>query len=881
MSVSQSINKFVMRCGLVVAPSFFKKINDLQNIRITSNFQTQTIEKLLSETRDLRLANRSLRQGNEILRRRAPSPPVVTKVASGMSLEEAVCDYARSAQEPEERQLARSFMQSLHDSPAHKELGALGFGVMLAEMGLLESSYFYFKEAGDQQAQTYAPYEYFECMLFMNEEKGLSELKDYLSRQRDTIASDTRLAILKVLAKYTQVELLREETALLLADKEAKAALSESDQELVDWFYAQLNHGEPQVKSLPDTINIAVMDYKLLDKSRTSRNRGDYVQTLAALSNLLRFQNIDYVGNTKLSNYLNSLKKNVQPHRQITTHTAKVQPVAIDRDFSSGREYPENTWLISNGWFMHRNFKGPVDFPYPKNVLPLMISFHIQDPDVLTEDVVKELKRIEPIGCRDWTTLYRLRDFGIKSFFSGCVTTTVGQVLPPATGTTANKLAQVEAKIDENKYLDWQVDEFIQVGEQVRSFDLVDGIEDARQMLATYADYREVVTSRLHCYLPARSMGLPVDFKPKNLSDVRFEGLINLDESAFNKIRNGLEDKLEVTLKAILEGKNEKEVRKLWAEICQAEVEFAEKYATTYSKATPSNIDVPKVVAALEGSKIIVGNNPRGSKAVEIALALDQNLEDMIPVVLQSLVDHSNREINAHVMTRGLGDAFRSRMGKLFPQINFIFYNFDEVNYGEDIALLSHISVSTLDRLFLPEMLKELDKVLYLDIDILIQGDVGELYDLNLGENVFAGKRTRLKIWANMIRPITRATLHFAPEKAWDIRKRLHDKANLTSRTFNAGILVLNLKLMRAENFTVEHMYLVEQCRMNDQDVFNIYSRDRVLEIASEWNHVPSQDFNTSPKIIHWAGPSKPWKPEYVLLKPRFEATKAKVESRL
>jgi lipopolysaccharide biosynthesis glycosyltransferase len=178
-------------------------------------------------------------------------------------------------------------------------------------------------------------------------------------------------------------------------------------------------------------------------------------------------------------------------------------------------------------------------------------------------------------------------------------------------------------------------------------------------------------------------------------------------------------------------------------------------------------------------------------------------------------------------------------------------------------------------------MLKSLDKVLYLDIDILIQGDVGELYDLNLGSNVFAGKRTKLKIWANMIRPITRATLHFTPEKAWDIRKRLHDKADLTSRTFNAGILLLNLEIMRAENFTAEHMYLVEQCRMNDQDVFNIYSRDRVLEIDPQWNHVPSQDFNASPKIIHWAGPTKPWDPGYVLLKTRFEATKAKVESRL
>jgi len=860
MAASKSIKKFVKRWGLVVAPKQFGKLRELLNQRMVSHYKSLTIEKLEGII------------GN---------PPVISKVASGLSMEEAVCDYARNVNTPQERLLARSFVQSLYDNSSQKDIGALGFGVMLTGFALFESAFHYFHEAGDEKAKTYAPFEYFQSLFFVDLNKGLADLKDYLAKTRNTLPLETRLALLKVLATYAQAELLREETNNLIADKIAMSLFSEGDRELVQWFYTQLNHNEPEVKTLPDTINIAVMDYKLLDKSRTSRNRGDYVQTLAALSNLLRFQNIDYVGNTKLSNYLNSLKKNIQPHRQITTHAAKVQPVAIDRDFSSGREYPENTWLISNGWFMHRSFKGPVDFPYPKNVLPLMISFHIQDPDVLTEEVVAELKRIEPIGCRDWTTLYRLRDFGIKAFFSGCVTTTVGQVLPPATGTKKKKLAQVETKIDERNYLGWQVDQFIQVGEQVRAFDLVEGIEDARVMLEEYVDYREVATSRLHCYLPARSMGLPVDFKPKNLADVRFEGLINLDETAFNKIRNGIEDKLEVTLKAILEGKNESEVRKLWAEICQAEVDSADKYATTYSKVTPSNIDVPAAVAALMASKITVGNNQRGNNVVETALALDQNLEAMIPVVIQSLVDHTSREVNAHVMTRGLGNAFRERMGKLFPQVNFTFYNFDEVSYGNDIALLSHISVSTMDRLFLPEMLKDLEKVLYLDIDILIQGDVGELYDLNLGENVFAGKRTRLKSWANMIRPITRATLHFAAEKAWDIRKRLHDKADLTSRTFNAGILVLNLELMRAENFTAEHMYLVEQCRMNDQDVFNIYSRNRVLEIDSEWNHVPSQDFNANPKIIHWAGPAKPWKPEYVLLKPRFEATKAKVESRL
>jgi len=858
MALPKSFDKYLRTFAKLPFPIPLGKITELRAARHSIKAQSQTIAKLKTE-----LAH----------------PALITQIAHGMNMDQAIVDYVRKATDIDEMVLARSFVQALSVDPDYKEIGSIGFGVLLAQIKLLESANHYFIEGGSERAIALAPYEYFDSAFFVNADKGYKELEDYLAKNRLDLSVQTKLGLFKVLAKYLHIELLRKEVELLVSDDSA-ASLNDEDSQLLTWFNTQLHHDAPQT-SKPDTINIAVMDYKLLDRSKTSRNRGDYVQTLAALSNLLRFQNVEYVGDTKLSNYLNKLKKEVHSDRHIFSHKAKVQPVALDRDFSSGREYPENTWLISNGWFMHRNFQGPVDFPYPKNVLPLMISFHIQDPDVLTEESVAELKRIEPIGCRDWTTLYRLRDFGIKAFFSGCVTTTVGQLLPKASNTQEKKLALVETKLDQKKYEGWRVDKYIQIGEFVRDIDLVDGIEDARQMLSAYAPYQRVATSRLHCYLPARSMGLPVDFSPKNLADVRFEGLINLDEAAFNKIRHGIEDKLEVTLKAILEGKNEKEVRALWAEICQAEVEFAENYATTYSQVTESNIDVPKEVATLKASKINVGSNPRGDKAIDVAFALDQNLEKMIPVVIQSLVDHTDREVNAHVMTRGLGDAFRLRMGKLFPEVNFSFYNFDDVSYGDSINLLSHISVSTMDRLFLPEMLKDLDKIVYLDIDILIQGDVGYLYDLELGTNVFAAKRSKSKDWANMIKPITRATLQFPYEKAWDIRKRLHDKSDLTSITFNAGILTLNLKVMRQENFTATHMYLVEQCRMNDQDVFNIYSQNRVLDLDSAWNHVPSHDFNNTPKIIHWAGPSKPWKREYVLLKERFEATKAKVESRL
>ncbi|MBU6144576.1 MAG: hypothetical protein KGQ56_03810, partial [Acidobacteria bacterium] len=443
---------------------------------------------LISQILELRAARNTIyfqKMSIEKLRDQVYHAPVVRAMAEGKSFEEAVVEYARDV-DPDSRMLARSFVQVLTENPATKDAGCVGFAVILWKLELYESAYHYFREVESKKAQDLAPFEYFDSLFFVDQAAGLNEITEYLNRHRADLSAQTKLSLLKVLAKFRALDLLRTETKALLADKVALSSLSEEDSDLVVWFNKHLNHEEPDAKDIPGAINIAVMDYKLLDKSRTSRNRGDYVQTLAALSNLLRFQNIEYVGNTKLSNYLNRLKNDIKPERRLDGPAVKVQPITIDRDFSSGREYPENTWLISNGWFMHRNFKGPVDFPYPKNVKPLMVSFHIQDVDVLTEETVAELKRIEPIGCRDWTTLYRLRDYGVKAFFSGCVTTTVGQVLPAATGTSSNKLAHVEGKLDKTKYGGWKIDQFIQVGEQVRDFDLVEGIEDARAMLAEY-----------------------------------------------------------------------------------------------------------------------------------------------------------------------------------------------------------------------------------------------------------------------------------------------------------------------------------------------------------------------------------------------------------
>ena len=206
----------------------------------------------------------------------------------------------------------------------------------------------------------------------------------------------------------------------------------------------------------------------------------------------------------------------------------------------------------------------------------------------------------------------------------------------------------------------------------------------------------------------------------------------------------------------------------------------------------------------------------------------------------------------------------------MFPEVNFEFHDFSDIQYGSKVNLMKHITVSTFDRLFLPQVLDHLDKVLYLDVDILVRGDVGTLFDTKLGDYAFAGKRSRLDGWSSLIDVITRISLGLPAKQAWALRRRAHLMGDLKATTYNAGILVMNLKKMRDEDFIASNLYLVEELRLNDQDVMNFWSRGRAVAFPDEWNYVPTQDYAKDPQIVHWAGPGKPWKQGFALYKEEF-----------
>lgn len=123
-------------------------------------------------------------------------------------------------------------------------------------------------------------------------------------------------------------------------------------------------------------------------------------------------------------------------------------------------------------------------------------------------------------------------------------------------------------------------------------------------------------------------------------------------------------------------------------------------------------------------------------------------------------------------------------------------------------------------RLYLPEILTDVSRILYLDSDTFVAGHLRELWETPLGDAPLAAV-------ANVVEPPMRA--HVA---GFGI--------NYPGGYFNSGVLLMNLERMRAEasleqllRFAVDHR---RELVWPDQDVLNAVFSDRWLSLHARFN---------------------------------------------
>lgn len=215
-----------------------------------------------------------------------------------------------------------------------------------------------------------------------------------------------------------------------------------------------------------------------------------------------------------------------------------------------------------------------------------------------------------------------------------------------------------------------------------------------------------------------------------------------------------------------------------------------------------------------------------------------------------------SREYIVRILSTQISNEHITRIISFYSEAGFRveFHNISRA--VEDILPRLHTrdyySKTTYYRIFIPRLFPELDKALYLDCDISVCSDVSEIYDTPLGDNLLAA--------------VTDAFVHKDETLSLYSKNRL----GIDSKYYiNAGIILMNLSLMRDIDFESTFLTLISRVKFDvaqDQDYLNVLCNGRIVYLGGEWNVMPffSELSGKSPKIVHYNLDNKPWQKDGV-----------------
>ncbi|MBT0994620.1 hypothetical protein KIN34_10005 [Cellulomonas sp. DKR-3] len=824
------------------------------------------------------LATRTLnRRAVQALHRDAE---LVRSIERGATFEDAAVAHVRALlRRPEaEHAQVRAFAHALQQRESTAAVGRLCEAVVATAKHLEELAAARFAEVPEDLWRTHALVEYV-TVAGRTRDEAMIDRAVVAARHDDAPAAGV-LHVAEICLATGRTEVARE----LLAAAQAAADGDEEIARRVRWLQPWL---EPVVEPEPSpegVVALGVIDYKQPDLKNTSSNLGDYVQTAAAFGHWLRHRDLTITGDEpELVDAVTQMHGRVREDLRLDTAERTVRLVRIDRDASHHNPVPAATWTIAFGWYMHGQFGTGYDFPFHENVRPIFVSFHCNRRDMLTPEAVEYLKANAPVGCRDWNTVYLLLSLGVPAFFSGCLTTTIDAYYEPLAPRAADAPERPPVWVDVEAPAGGEY--ITQASDDVRWTAAGPNLLDALALLERYrSEFGTVVTSRLHCFLPAWAIGADVDFQPHNRADVRFAGLLDADEDGRRAIQQRIRRLLEAVTTRILAGEDEATVRAAWAELCEPEVAEARRRLAEPGEAPALSFDLAAACATVRAeAHDVPAREPRAGDELDIALALDGNLKEELAVVVTGLVENTDAALHLWVLCRDHDQEDFDRVAAQFPEVHVTWLPCDHVDYGPVLGMLRHITVATMDRLLLPDLLPELTRITYVDIDTLPCGDVRELAGWDLGGAPLAARSAEARSAASGFGNLhgTARRLRTSPTAANELLRLAYQRHAFDFVAFNAGILVLDLERMRADRFGEEMLPWVERFGMNDQELLNVYAGADRAVLPEAWNALPTQEVVTDPRLIHWAGWLKPWRTEYVALQERWLAARDRARARL
>lgn len=268
----------------------------------------------------------------------------------------------------------------------------------------------------------------------------------------------------------------------------------------------------------------------------------------------------------------------------------------------------------------------------------------------------------------------------------------------------------------------------------------------------------------------------------------------------------------------------------------------------------------------------------KGKPVVPVVFAADNNYVPMVTTTVYSMLKNASSDCfyDVVILDTDFTEENKGIMREFFSQFENASLRFAAVaGMVEEYGLQTsneHISVETYYRFLIQKVLPDYEKVLYLDSDLIIEGDVSQLFETDLGDNLIGAVRDVDYL----------GNLNMNDGERIEYTEKVLEMKNPYDY-FQAGVLIMNLREMRKlYPFTKWLEYAAEPKYIyDDQDILNAHCQGRVTYIDNAWNvmndcggrikkvftFAPAQVYKdflaayANPKIVHYAGFEKPWKP--------------------
>ena len=221
-------------------------------------------------------------------------------------------------------------------------------------------------------------------------------------------------------------------------------------------------------------------------------------------------------------------------------------------------------------------------------------------------------------------------------------------------------------------------------------------------------------------------------------------------------------------------------------------------------------------------------------KEIPIFFTIDDKYAPYVSVAISSIIENASKEYNYKIIIiyQELTNENIEKISRLQNdnfKIEFVYMKdtLDAItDRVENRLRCDYFTLTIYFRLFIPEMFKEYDKGIYIDSDIVVPGDISELYNFELVDNLIG------------------ACPDHSVVDIPEIINYMENAIGVNRHEYiNSGVLLMNLKKMREEKFDQRFLELLNKYHFDsiapDQDYLNAMCNGSILYLDECWDAMP------------------------------------------